>query len=186
MAAATEAFRLRHRVVNEVALANAESVPSVHFNRENADQGFNQPWPERNAWRASNTAPSAESSHGVVHRDGWLTHDHAAQRPLTGLTVWLMGMCCQQAADAGDVFRMDEVEARIHPQPTGQPQPTARFSQAFGEIAGGERAAGVDSASEDQSWKDSNDLLGERVLLQIFQALGLGLDVFGAIGQCFG
>ena len=60
MAAAAETFRLRHRVMNEVALANAEPVPGIHFDGQNADQGLNQPWPERNAGRSGHTAPAAE------------------------------------------------------------------------------------------------------------------------------
>ena len=79
---------------------------------------------------------------------------------------------------------MDEMKAGISTQKSRQPEPSAGLHQSFGEIAGGKSAAAVNASSKHQGGKNGNDSLGERMLLKILQTLGLGLDVFRAVGQC--
>ena len=97
-----------------------------------------------------------------------------------------MGAGRELAADPGNVLRMDEVEAGVGPQKTSQPEPLAGVHQPFGEIARGERAATINTTAEHQGRKHRDNLFGQRMLLQLFQALSLGLDVFGAVGEGFG
>ena len=183
MAVPVETLGGADRFMDEMALADAESVPGIHLDREDPDQGFDQPGPQRDPRSSGHTAPTTECCHGVVDADRLLPHHHPSQGPLAWLTVRLMGACDELTADPGNVLRMDEVEAGIGPKPARQPEPTTRFRQALGEIARGERAGAVDTPTEHQGWENRNDLGGQWMLLKLFQAACFGLDVFGAVGQ---
>jgi hypothetical protein len=40
MTGSPEAFGSAHGLVNEMALTNAEAIPGIHFDRQDADEGF--------------------------------------------------------------------------------------------------------------------------------------------------
>ena len=94
-----------------------------------------------------------------------------------------MGICRQMRADPRDVSGMDEVETGLRTQPFGQPEPASPLLEASREVTGGEDARAIDASTEDQGGEDRHDPLGQWVLLQLLQALGLGLDVLGAVGH---
>ena len=103
MADAAEAFGLAHRLMNEVSLSDAEAVPGIHFDRQDPDQGFDQPWPQRDSRGEGNAPPAAEGSDGFINGDGGLTHHHPAKSSLPRLPVDLMRLCGQITADPRDV-----------------------------------------------------------------------------------
>ena len=89
-------------------------------------------------------------------------------------------------ADRGDVGGVDEMEAGIGAQPLGQPQPGEGLLDAGCEVAGGVGIPRQHPPAKHQGGKHRHDPLRQRMDLQVLQALGLGLDVFGAIGHRFG
>ena len=183
MTDAAEAFRLADRFMDEMALADAEAIPGIHLDRQDPDQRFDQPGPEGDSRCPPHPSPAAECGDGVIDADDRLSHHHPTQGTLARLTVRFMGTCCELTADAGDVFRMNEVEAGVGAQPAGQPEPTGDFAEPLREIAGREGAGAVHTPSEHQGWEHRDDLGRQWMLLQLLQAAGLGLDVFGAVGQ---
>ena len=87
MAAATKTLWCAEWIVNEMALADAEPIPGVHFDRQDSNQGLNQPGPQRNPWGSGNTSPTAERRHGVVNSDWLLPHNDPTQGSLAGFPI---------------------------------------------------------------------------------------------------
>ena len=170
--------------MHEMALADAEAVPGIDLEGQNLDQRLDQPGGERQAGGPQHSAPAAEAGHRLVHRHRRLPQHQPPHGPLARLGVGAMGGEGQMAADAGDVFGVDEVEAGVGPQEAGQPQPAAALPQSGGEVAGGKAPMAVDPAAEHQRREHRHDALGQGVLLELLQAAGLGDDVFGA--EAFG
>ena len=115
MADPAKALRSTDRVVDKMALANAEPIPGIHLNGKNFDQGFDQPGPQRHSRGAPNPAPAAQCGDRLVNADARLTHHDPSQGALTRFPVGLMGLCSQLTANPGDVLRVDEVEAGVGP-----------------------------------------------------------------------
>ena len=87
MADPAKALWRTDRVVDKMPLPNAEPIPGIHFDRQDSNQGLDQPGPQRNPWGSGNTSPTAERRYGVVNSDWLLPHNDPTQGSLAGFPI---------------------------------------------------------------------------------------------------